>query len=492
MVNVHLSPSELEATTNARLNLVSGKSRGPLSPRAHIAMPIRKLALPLVLLAAASCGDFLQTEPVTSLPQDQLIVDAATATAALNGAYDGLQSGSYYGLSLLLLGDLTADNAVWTGTFQYLGEVQTNRVQADNAEVTAMWTAIYQQIDRDNVILQRTPTVASIPTAVRNDVMGQAYFMRALGFHNLVKFWGAVPTPTKPVVKPEDAQAYTRTPVNDVYTQILKDLDSAAAFIQNSTNLRYATVNATRALRSRVLFYRAGLPGNAGSQADYQAALDAANQVLSGRDTLVVPFAELFTATGTNTTEDILRVAYSATETNGISNYYLNIGRGEVAPSPSIDAAFPAGDARKAWSIRTTGNPARPLNGNKYPARPGTEHVHVIRLAEVVLIKAEALARLNRLPEAVAQYNKVRIRAGIPKHTLGTEVTTQAQVLAQIELERRLELAFEGDRWPDLNRLGRAVVVKGIADRPGQALLPIPLRDIRTSLNGALTQNPGY
>jgi len=490
MVSARLRTPALDATDTARQNQVAGVSRRTLSPRAHFAMHIKKLALPLLFLAATACDDILQTEPVTSLPQDQLIVDAATATAALNGAYDGLQSGSYYGLSLLLMGDLTADNTVWTGTFQYLGDVTTNRIQADNPEVTGMWTAIYQQIDRDNVILQRTPAVASIPAAVRNDVMGQAYFMRALGFHNLVKFWGAVPLPLKPVVAPEDAQAYTRTPVNDVYTQILKDLDSAAALTQNSTNLRYATVNAARALRARVLFYRAGLPGNAGSQADYQSALDLANQVLTGRDTLVVPYADLFTAAGTNTTEDIFRVAYNVTETNSISNYYLQVGRAEVSPSTNIDGAYPAGDLRKAWSIRPSGNAGRPLNGNKYAARPGTEHVHVIRLAEVVLIKAEALARLNRLPEAVAQYNKVRVRAGIPKHTLGTEVTTQAQVLAHIEFERRLELAFEGDRWPDLNRLGRAVAVKAIADRPGQALLPIPLRDVRTS--PGLTQNPGY
>jgi hypothetical protein len=114
----------------------------------------------------------------------------------------------------------------------------------------------------------------------------------------------------------------------------------------------------------------------------------------------------------------------------------------------------------------------------------------VIRLAEVVLIKAEALARLNRLPEAVAQYNKVRLRAGLAPHALGTQVTTQGDVINQIELERRLELALEGDRWPDLNRLGKAVQVKGIQDRAGQVLFPIPLRDIRVSPK--LTQNPGY
>lgn len=458
--------------------------------RAYQLMRIRTLALAAVTIGVAGCSDVLQTEPVTSLPQDQLIVDAATATAALNGAYDGLQSGSYYGLSALLLGDLAADNTVWTGTFQYLGEVATNRMQADNAEVTGLWTAIYQQIDRDNVIIARVPTVASITDPTRSDVMGQAYFLRALGFHNLVKFWRAVPTPTKPITAASDAQAYSRTPANEVYTQILKDLDSAQALIRNTTNTRYATPLAARALRARVLFYRAGLAGNASATADYQAALDAANLVLTGRDTLTVPYADLFSVAGTNTTEDLFRVSFNATETNGISNYYLQVGRAEVAPSTSIDGAYAAGDLRKAWSIRPSGNAGRPLNGNKYSARPGTEHVHVIRLAELVLIKAEALARLNRLPEAVAQYNKVRIRAGLAVHTLGTQVTTQQQVIDQIELERRLELAFEGDRWADLNRLGKAIAVKGIQDRVGQVLFPIPLRDTRTSPN--LTQNPGY
>ncbi|MFN8717964.1 MAG: RagB/SusD family nutrient uptake outer membrane protein, partial [Gemmatimonadaceae bacterium] len=68
--------------------------------------------------------------------------------------------------------------------------------------------------------------------------------------------------------------------------------------------------------------------------------------------------------------------------------------------------------------------------------------------------------------------------------------TTQADVINQIELERRLELALEGDRWPDLIRLGKVSQVKGIQDRPGQALFPIPIRDVRVSPQ--LTQNPGY
>lgn len=441
----------------------------------------------LALSVTAGCNDILQTEPVTSIPGDQLITDAATATATLNGAYDALQSGSYYGLSALLVGDLAADNAAWTGTFQYLGEMQTNRMQADNPEITAYWTALYSSVNRSNVLINVVPTVASIPQATRDDIMGQAYFLRALAFHNLVKGWGAVPTPTKPVEGPAEAQAYTRTPVAEVYTRILSDLDSAQALIRQTASTRYATVTAARALRARVLFYRAGV---ANSTADYQAALDASNAVLAGRDTLVVPYANLFDAAGTNTSEDIFRVSFTATETNGISNYYLRAGRAEVSPTQNLADAYTAADLRRAFNIRPTGVAGRPLDGGKFSARPGTEHVHVIRLAEVVLIKAEALARLGRLAEAVAQYNKVRVRAGLTPHTLGTQVTTAQQVIDQIELERRLELAFEGDRWPDLVRLGRAVAVKGIQDRPGQALFPIPLRDTRTS--PGLTQNPGY
>jgi len=448
------------------------------------------LAAALLVAAAAGCDDVLQTEPTTALPQDQMIVDAATARAALNGAYDALQSGSYYGLDMLLMGDLPADNTVWTGTFQFLDDVAKNDIKADNAEVAAMWSALYNQIERDNVVLQRVPQLADIADTTRNDVLGQAHFLRALSYHNLVKYWGAVPMPLEPAAGPADAQAYTRAPVEQVYAQILSDLDRAQQLITNTSNTRYATPMAARALRARVLLYRASLPGNANATADYQGALDAANAVLAGRDTLTVPYADLFAASGANTTEDVFRVNFNATETNSISNYYLQVGRAEVAPSPSIDAAYPAGDLRKAWSIRPSGNTNRPLNGNKYSARPGTEHVHVIRLAELVLIKAEVLARQNRLPEAVAEYNKVRVRAGLRPHVLGTDVTTQASVLAAIDTERRLELAFEGDRWPDLVRRGVAAQVKGFTSRPGQALLPIPLRDMR--ITPGLTQNPGY
>jgi starch-binding outer membrane protein, SusD/RagB family len=463
---------------------------GLTEPQQGITHPMRSKFLPLVLLAlAASCTSELTTAPGDRVSASTLITDAPTATAALNGAYDALQSGSYYGLDLELLGDLPSDNGQWGGTYQFLGDIASNRITADNPEVTALWGAIFRQIDRDNVILSRVPTLTGVPDATKNPILGEAYFLRALSYHNLVKFWGDVPMPLVPVAVAADAQAYTRTPRLQVYGQIVSDLDKAITLITNTTNTRRATVVAARALRARVLFYRAGVAGNTNAAADYQAALDAANLVLAGRDTLTVPFATLFSATGANTSEDIFRVSFTASESNSLGYYWLQAGRHEARPTTNLKNAFDAADIRLPLTLAPRSSGSSTLQGTKWPTTIGAEHPHVIRLAELVLIKAEVLARQGSLAAAVDEYNKVRIRAGIPKHVFAVDVTTQASVMSAILLERRRELALEGDRWPDLVRLGLAGTVKTLA-KPGYALFPIPLADITTT--PGLTQNPDY
>ncbi len=126
----------------------------------------------------------------------------------------------------------------------------------------------------------------------------------------------------------------------------------------------------------------------------------------------------------------------------------------------------------------------------KWQTATGSEDIPVIRFAEVILNKAEALARQNQLAPAVAEYNRVRVRAGLSPHVLGVDVTTQQEVIDAILHERRLELAFEGDRWPDLVRTGRVVTTMGIEDRAFQALYPIPKSEIDVA--PLLQQNPGY
>jgi hypothetical protein len=134
--------------------------------------------------------------------------------------------------------------------------------------------------------------------------------------------------------------------------------------------------------------------------------------------------------------------------------------------------------------------------GSKYRSIVGTEYFPVLRFAEMILTRAEALARLGQLSEAVDEYNRVRERAGLPDDILGvtvigpgaTTLSTQDQVIARILNERRLELAFEGDRWPDLVRTGLATTVMGISAQA--TLYPIPQREVDVA--PGITQNPGY
>ena len=435
--------------------------------------------MPAVLLvAAAGCDSTLTTDPVDRIPAENAIVDAATARAALVGAYDALQALSYYGRTFEVLGDLSADNAEHVGTFQYLGQVDRNQLQADNTSVTNVWIAIYDAVTRTNLILQKVPNVPGLTDAQKNQILGEAHFLRALHYHNLVKFWGDVPMPLEPLDSPAEAAQLTRTPKAQVYTQILSDLTEAEQLMTTPKQARQASLGAVRALRARVLLYNE----------NYQGALDAANAVQAMSYSLAPLFENLFSDEGTDTPEDVFRVSFTATEYNEMGYYYLFDGRWEVAPTANLYAAYTAGDRRRDVSLGKDGGD---YEGTKFPTTIGAEDLHVIRFAEVLLIKAEALARLGRLAEAVTEYNKIRVRAGLAPHVLGTNVTTQADVLDAIWTERRLELALEGDRFPDLVRTGRAMTVLGLpANRAFQLLYPIPSRELIVS--SGLTQNPGY
>ena len=450
----------------------------PPSARTSIIMRLRSLLPALLVAAVLACDSTLATEPADRIPSDRAIVDAGTAHAALAGAYDALQSLDYYGNSLPMLGDLSADNLEHVGTFQYLGSVDRNQLQADNTATTGAWEAIYDAIARANLLIDKVPGLTDMDAEDRDQVLGEAYFLRALHYHNLVKLWGDVPMPLTTVASAEEAAQFTRTPADQVYTQILADLTQAEGLMTDDAQTRQASLGAVRALRARVLLYTG----------DWAGALAAADAVEGMGYTLAGSFSDLFTEDGTDTPEDIFRVSFSPQEYNELGYYYLFDGRYEAAPTASLDAAFEADDARHGWTMQEDDGD---YEGTKFPTTVGGEDFHVIRLAEVMLIRAEALARLDRLDEAVTEYDKLRERAGLDPHVLDVDVTTQQDVLDAIWQERRVELALEGDRWPDLVRTGRAAAVLGIpAERTFQLLYPIPERE-RVTAPG-LGQNTGY
>ena len=442
-------------------------------------MRLRFLMPALLVAGAAGCDGLLDTNPVDQLPVDEAITTAEGARTALAGAYNSLQSLSYYGGDFLFLGDLSADNAIHTGTFQTFGDADENELRADNSTIEGVWDALYIGVNRANVLLQQVPDVPGLDEDERDQILGEAHFLRALHLHNLVKFWGDVPMPLAPATSVSEASQIARTPVEAVYGQIVSDLQAAASLMSDEDQTRQASVGAARALLARVQLYRG----------QWAAALAAAETVDGMGYGLAPAFRNLFHADGANTVEDIFRVTFTPSDYNNMGYYYLSEdegGRGEVAPQQELIDAFEADDARLAWSI--SGDEEGDAFGTKFPSTAGAEDVHVIRLGEVVLIRAEALARLNRLGDAVDQYNRIRERAGVDAHVLGVDVTTQQQVLDAIWLERQRELAFEGDRWPDLVRTNRAV---SVLDIPAfQALYPIPQGEMDVAPN--LTQNPGY
>ncbi len=303
--------------------------------------------------------------------------------------------------------------------------------------------------------------------------------LRALHLHNLTKFWGDVPMPLVSPTSVEEASQITRTPAAEVYTQIRADLAEAEQLVTETGDATRVTTGFVDALQSRVALY----------EGDYATAAAEADEVLAQGYELAEDFTTLFDAEGTDTPEDILKVVFTAEQFSWHGFYYTSAdlgGEGTVGPSQKLIDLFDPADVRGTWSI--FGDTEGEASGLKFPTTIGAEDFHVIRLAEVLLIKAEALARGNDLVGAVDAYNPVRVRAGLGAHTLGNEVTTQADVLAEIDLQRQLELAFEGDRWPDLVRLGLADDVMGIDQY--QTLYPIPQTEVDVA--PGIAQNPGY
>ena len=436
-----------------------------------------------ILLAGSltACDSILEQSPPDRLPTEDAITDARGARAALAGAYAGLRGLDefYYAAEFVTLGDLSADNVVSVGISGPFDFADANELRANNSSVAGVWEDIYDALNRVNVILEQVPTLTDLEEAERGQILGEAHALRALHLHNLTKFWGDVPMPLVSAKSVEEASQITRTPAPQVYEQIRSDLAQAETLVAESSPATRVTTGFVDALQARVALY----------EEDWATAGAEADEVLAQGYTLAEDFTTLFDAEGTDTPEDILKVIFTAEQFSWHGFYYTSSdlgGEGTVGPSQKLIDLFEPEDVRGTWSI--FGDTEGEASGLKFPTTIGAEDYHVIRLAEVLLIKAEALARQSDLVGAVDAYNPIRERAGLEPHTLGDAVTTQEDVLAEIDLQRQLELAFEGDRWPDLVRTGRAVEVLDIPEY--QTLYPIPQTEIDVA--PGVTQNPGY
>jgi hypothetical protein len=453
----------------------------------------------VILSAATSCKkDYLDKKPPTSItPADALATETDMASA-LRGAYAGLRAGDYYGRSFPVFGDLIADNAYvhTTNTGRYI-PFSTLLYNSGDGNVSGLWNAAYTVILRCNNIINSPLT----GTANINQYKGEAYALRALAYFDLVRSFARPFTddPTGfgvPIVLTYDPLAKPgRSKISEVYAQIQSDLTQAFTLMTLFTNSTQFSKYAARGLQAKVYLYMN----------------DKANAKIAAQDVITNSGFTLVTTTNfstfwngttprTDKLETLFEVSSDAIANNGfdgLPNIYSQAGYGDLIVSSDLNALFLPTDIRKQVLY-----PAGTHQGfavvvvNKYPNVYGTEESDrkVLRLSEIYLIAAEA-----SLP-ADETGAKTFVNAITSRRNADPIISTGAQLFEDIITERRKELAFEGDRFHDLNRLKRDIVRS--SQYPSTALtlpyanfrrvLPIPVAETDANPIIKPQQNPSY
>lgn len=431
------------------------------------------------LLLFSSCEKFFEEKPNNALPSSSGISDAGTARAAIIGAYDAVQN--YYASNYPTLGTITADNVIFNGTLSQYLQLDQNAIPPDNVTTVAAYQGIYKAINSANSVIAYVPEINDplLTAAEKDKILGEAYFIRALGYFDLGRGWGGVQIQTKPTTDLASAKGIKRSTLAQTYDQALADLTQAETLLPEDASTRNRAQKSTaRALRARLHLYRK----------EWSEAENYATQVIANtKYALVSPYKTFFTAPF-GTTESIFELTFSANDRNSFWNlWYPSSAGGQFTLKPSTPFVNQVNDAgiggsRNALVAGTGAN----IYGVLYnTSGTSTDPSYIIRIAELYLIRAEARAQQNKLTEALADLNVIRTRAGVAAST----ASTQEELLLAIENENSVEFAFEAHRWFDLVRTGRAGAVLGLTNQ-NYWLFPIPYSDVLSDPD--VVQNPGY
>jgi len=442
---------------------------------------MRKIIYIILSMTLVLSCDVLDVEPQNSISAENAFQDKEDIDKGIFGAYASLQSLSYYGRTYQIFSDLAADNLshpIDATAIEY-AQVDANNLLPENATNSNMWAIIYESINVANNVIAKVPTIEDMTAEEKDEALAELYFIRAFNHFNALNYYGAVPLRLEPTAGLSNINE-PRVSVEEVYAQIINDLNFAADNLSSSGNKSRTSRYAAKALLARVLLYNENYE---------QAALIASEVINDGGYSLLGDYANIFQEE--ETSESIFEIAFTAIERNRIAEYNfprsLN-GRREVKPSEDLLEAYEEDDERFEASINFEANEAYAIKYDDISI--GEENFIILRLAEMYLIRAEANAK-GASPDAnliKADINIVRSRAGL------SPVTTNniTHLIAAIERERRVEFAFEGHRWFDLVRTGRAKAILQNVTNSNQTLFPIPFDEIQTNEDPGMFQNPGY
>lgn len=377
-----------------------------------------------------------------------------------------------------------------------------------------LFASNYQGINRANQALLYIPQLTNADESLRKRLIGEAKFLRAFMYFTLVRSFGGVPLVDHvpaPGNDEDKKMQLTRASKEEIYAFIEKDLkDAIDALPQKNvyggSDVGRASIGAAHALLAKVYLY----------QKKWQLAVDQTNLVTGY--SLTPEFIDIYKVTGENNAESIFEIQGSGAVSGRAIQQYTQVqsprgtggwGWGFATPTQGLYDAYSVGDKRRDATIMHRGmslydNRVVNINAeNKYYNykayssayydKASTDvNIRYLRYAEVLLIKAEAMNELGQTSAAIPFLNEVRNRANIGN----TPASSQADVRTDIWKQRRLELAFEHDRWFDLVRTGQAQAAMaadgGKVFKVGtHEVFPLP-QDFIMETGGLSAQNPGY
>lgn len=440
----------------------------------------------LTALVSASCSKQLDTEPTQSVDETVALSTSKDVLVALVGCYADLGSSDLYGGRAFVCPDLLAstDNIAWTGTYQGMTQIVNKEIPVDNTFTAQTWLDGYRTINDVNNVLS---ALGVVDADKKNTVEGEGKFIRGSIYFDLVrlfaKAWNdgdantnaGVPIVLEPTRNITEESKVPRATVAAVYQQVIQDLSDALVKLPESNGF-YANKAAAAAMLSRVYL----------QQGNYAAALQAADDALAYADEIGLKLNSTYdkafpagTQPVKNTSEDVFAMQVTTSSgSNNFQQFYSVNGRGDIAISNAYLATYEDNDDRFDLFYADAGSNFCGKFENQYG------NVHIIRLAELYLTRAEANFRLGSSTgeTPLDDINTIRKRAGLKNLNTGN------LTLDAILLERKHELDFEGFALHDVKRLEGMVGLLSWDDP--KLVYPIPLRELRVNPN--LTQNDGY
>ncbi|MBS1730321.1 MAG: RagB/SusD family nutrient uptake outer membrane protein [Bacteroidetes bacterium] len=442
----------------------------------------------IFLIACFSCNKQLDIKPTQSVENGQALNTSNDVEAALVGSYSDLIDFDMYGGSIFVCADLLGDNneLEWSGTYQGMTQIYTKSIPVDNQFVSDTWLAGYAAINDVNNVLSALDVVID---EKKDRVEGEAKFIRGACYFDLVRMFGkawndgnpstnlGVPIVLTPTTVISGESQLPRSTVAEVYAQALQDLKDAQSLLP-AKNGFFANSVAASAMLARIYL----------QQGDFENAANAANKAITDATdngySLNAKYADEFPNPSSpgavpNTPEDLFAMQVTTSSgTNVFQEFYSANGRGDIAITSNHLDLYESGDDRLNLFYTSGGSTYTGKFENLYG------NVHILRLAEMYLVRAEANFRMGTSigTAPVNDINKIRNRVNLPSYT-SSDLT-----LDKILLERKLELAFEGFTLHDLKRTEGAAGVFNWNDP--KLVYPIPQRELRVNAN--LTQNDGY